>query len=107
MPLAYYLLLPRPEEFSEVEGLAYEEVISGSSNVPYTALSTTQDDEPSFSHHGTSVEDGSKLNVALSLADKWDLAKPLIAKYMLPLCKDDLFLLEEISLIDLQSACIL
>ena len=59
-----------------------------SSTVPYTPLSSPQDEEHSHVFNDPTTEEfGIKRNVALSVADKWKLAKPLIAKYMLPLCK--------------------
>ena len=89
IPLAYYFLLPCSDELSEIDASSYEEeVIPSSSTVPYTPLSSSQDDEHSHMFNDTTIEEfGSKRNVALSAADKWRLAKPLIAKYMLPLCK--------------------
>ena len=53
-----------------------DEVIAGAPS-EYAPLPTDDDDVPIVA----------KLPVALSASDKWHLVKPLLLKYMLPLCK--------------------
>jgi hypothetical protein len=76
--LQYYFLLPRPSVFLE----AYED--STSPVVPYTSLATAEEEL-------TGEEEGSlasvpKYNVSLSASDKWRIVRPLLIRYMLPLC---------------------
>ena len=67
---------------------SYEEEITPTSAIaPYSPLPTSQDDNHHHSFDRTPIEEGPKHNVALSAADKWRLARPLLAKYMLPLCE--------------------
>jgi len=73
-PIAYMFLLPRPSEFSDLEG-----DFERSDSVTYTPLATTEDED---------VEEllDSKLPpVSLTATDKWRLLKPMLLKYMLPL----------------------
>ena len=74
IPVAYYFILPHPEVFASVSipsSFEEEEI-----DAPYAPLPT--DD---------GVENVPKASVALSFEDKWALVKPLLSKYMLPLCK--------------------
>ena len=50
------------------------------SSTEYTPLPTSEDE------NGTTVSGPSRI-VALSASDKWRLVKPMIPKYMLPLCE--------------------
>ena len=84
-PLTYLLVLPRPSAFTSV---SFSPLNDGDSDgdlpVPYTSLPTTDEDtieqeQERFTH--------SKADTVLSLADKWRLAKPLLLRYMLPLCE--------------------
>lgn len=75
IPLAYYLILPQPEVFAAVPiPSAYEE---GEVAAEYTSLPTDEDATTPLP----------KSSIALTFEDKWDLVKPLLLKYMLPLCK--------------------
>lgn len=83
IPLTYHLLLPSPSAFASVALPSDED--SGlrddsESATPYTALPTDDASEP--------VADAlmSKVAGGLSPRDKWRLVKPLLPKYMLPLC---------------------
>jgi battenin len=79
IPLAYFFLLPRPDAFSPTQ---HADDIEDSLQ-PYSLLATAEDiDEevPSSLSHA-------KTGFALSSADKWRLVKPLLLKYMLPLCE--------------------
>lgn len=58
--------------------------------MPYTPLAAAEDEEGE--EEGT-MSSGPQRGVALSVADKWRLVKPLIPKYMLPLCKPPFILL--------------
>ena len=83
IPLTYHLLLPSPSAFASVALPSDED--SGlrddsESATPYTALPTDDASEP--------IADAlmSKVAGGLSPRDKWRLVKPLLPKYMLPLC---------------------
>ncbi|KAI0791520.1 batten's disease protein Cln3 [Irpex lacteus] len=71
IPVAYYFILPHPEVFAAVPIPSYEEE---EVDAPYTPLPT--DD---------STAEAPKASIALSFEDKWQLVKPLLLKYMLPL----------------------
>lgn len=84
IPLTFHLLLPSTSAFASV-ALPSDENEEGSgassaSATPYTALPAEDASE--------AVADGlmSKVAGGLSLDDKWRLVKPLLPKYMLPLC---------------------
>lgn len=95
MPLTYFFLLPQNTAFlsssSSSSTLAnYEEQTNPSQVIPYTPLATTEDgDEGEEEMLPPKPEE----KVALSLDDKLRLVKPLLLKYMLPLCESSLFLL--------------
>lgn len=78
-PLAYLFLLPSSESFvfSDVSPQFIR-------SLPYTPLAAAVDEEGeeegAFSY-------GPRKNVSLSLSDKWKIVRPLLPKYMLPLCK--------------------
>ncbi|KAG0703550.1 batten's disease protein Cln3 [Suillus ampliporus] len=78
LPLAYFLLLPRPAAF-----------MHQSSSASYTLIPA--DDHATEIDGDLSAEDDlecrveSKVTVALSATDKWRLVKPMLLKYMLPL----------------------
>lgn len=74
IPLAYYLILPMPEAVASVQiPASYEEE---EAPTEYISL-PTEEDEPMIP----------KSSVALSAEDKWYLVKPLLLKYMVPLCE--------------------
>lgn len=76
IPVAYYVLLPHPEDFASVPIPASYDADAEEAVAEYTTLPTSEDGEliP-------------KSSVALSFEDKWQLVKPLLPKYMLPLCR--------------------
>jgi battenin len=65
--------------------------------VPADDLETEIDDELSAQDDVESRQP--KVTVSLSAADKWRLVKPMLLKYMLPLCKHSLLLVTPIRLI--------
>lgn len=79
IPVSYFLILPRPEAFAALPAFANDEAdaLDESLTAPYTPLPTDDDDVPI----------GPKSTIALSAADKWYLVRPLLLKYMLPLCE--------------------
>ncbi|KAJ7093914.1 batten's disease protein Cln3 [Mycena belliarum] len=81
IPLTYYALLPRPPAFLATSA-AYEDRPSAA--VPYTPLATTGDDIDG-EEEGSLAAPGPK-HVSLSASDKWRLVRPLLVRYMLPLC---------------------
>jgi battenin len=80
IPLTYFLLLPRPHAFS---ALVLPEIeVSASSRSEYTQLPVSEEDA------GAAVVEPAPLTTkALSIGDKWQLLKPMIPRYMMPLCK--------------------
>jgi hypothetical protein len=84
-PLTYFFLLPRPTAFLSLSPAPYEEDASAEiSPQPYSLLATAPDLDEEDS---TIVLAGPKKGFALTALDKWSLVKPLLLKYMLPLCK--------------------
>jgi len=80
LPLTYFYLLPRPAAFLQLS--------SSTSYVPIPTddLETGVDDDES-APDGTEINVEPKVAANLSIADKWGLAKPMLLKYMLPLCE--------------------
>lgn len=84
IPLTYFFLLPHLRTFSDV---AFSSEVE--QDVEYTPLPVHEaEEEVEEEDLRTVVERPDKLyNVTLSLQDKWTLVKPLLMKYMLPLCE--------------------
>ena len=85
-PITYLFLLPRPTTFSTLgacDDVDYE-------TPAYVPLATDEDED------NTEVVASKLPQVQLSAGDKWRLLKPMVAKYMLPLCK--------LSVLDLRSS---
>lgn len=78
IPLAYYLLLPKPARFAAlpIPSADEEDFVRSGVAAEYTPLPTDDDDVPVVAKSPT----------ALSVGDKWHLVKPLLMRYMLPLC---------------------
>ena len=85
IPITYFLILPRPDRFVGRDFSVAEE--DDFDNAPmtasYTPLPRGEEDAVSVTESETVV----KTPVALSMEDKWRLAKPMLIKYMLPLCE--------------------
>ena len=79
IPLTYFLLLPRPHAFSTLVLPEIEEFASSRSE--YAQLPASEEDA------GVAVVEPVPLTKALSIGDKWQLLKPMIPRYMMPLCK--------------------
>ena len=78
LPLTYFLLLPRPAAFMDLPSPG--------------SYSPLPDEDPDVSavdvaEGDTLLGQPSKVPVFLTARDKWRLVKPMIFKYMLPLCK--------------------
>ena len=87
IPVAYWFLLPRPAEFVSLSlPTDYEdEAIGAPSTSEYAPIPTDEgDDDGQNGRYRTQIE---KSAVALSVPDKWRLVKPLLLRYMFPLCK--------------------
>ena len=80
IPLAYFLLLPRPEAFSSLILPEIED--SSLSRSEYTQLPVSEENAGV-----AGVEPALLTTKALSIGDKWQLLKPIIPRYMMPLCK--------------------
>lgn len=80
IPLTYFLLLPRPQVFSSLILPGIED--SASSRSEYTQLPVSEENEDV-----AMVEPAPLTTKALSIGDKWQLLKPMIPRYMMPLCK--------------------
>ena len=80
IPLTYVLLLPRPRAFSSLILPEIED--SALSRSEYTQLPVSEENA------GVAVVEPAPLTTkALSIGDKWQLLKPMIPLYMMPLCK--------------------
>ncbi|KAG1900117.1 batten's disease protein Cln3 [Suillus fuscotomentosus] len=79
LPLAYFFLLPRPAAFM------HQSSSTSYTLVPADDLETEIDDDLSAQDDVESRVEP-KVTVRLSAADKWRLVKPMLLKYMLPLC---------------------
>jgi len=78
IPLTYFLLLPRPQAFSSLILPEIED--SASSRSEYTRLPVSEENA------GVAVVEPAPLTTkALSIGDKWQLLKPMIPRYMMPL----------------------
>lgn len=88
IPATYFLLLPRPAAFNEADipSVGDEAAVPA---VPYIALPTGDGEEAEADEplHALPEAGDTKNGVALSAGDKWRLVKPLLPKYMLPLCQ--------------------
>lgn len=92
IPLTYFFFLPHNTAFLfSHTPMRYEDQISPSevlSGLPYTPIATNDDD---IGEEEGAVAPGPKRKVALSIEDKWRLVRPLLTKYMLPLCEYSIF----------------
>ena len=87
IPVAYWFLLPRPADFASLSlPTEYDDDdIGAPSSVAYAPIPTDEgDDDTGSTKSHTQVE---KAAFALPVADKWRLVKPLLMKYMVPLCE--------------------
>jgi battenin len=86
IPLTYFLLLPRPDVFSSLVISDAEEAVPSSE---YTQLPVSEEDE------GEAVVETAPLKAkTLTMSDKWELLKPMLPRYMAPLCMCPLLLRE-------------
>ena len=82
IPATYFFLLPSSHTFLSIpDSSPFLSPPTGE----YTPIATTED-ELAGEEEG-SLSPGPKRGVALSLADKWRLVKPLLGIYMFPLCE--------------------
>ncbi|KAI0767514.1 batten's disease protein Cln3 [Fomes fomentarius] len=83
IPITYFFILPRPDSFSA--GATYDDDAEGAPLAAhYTRLpNEAADEEDAVSV--TEIEAHAMAPIALSMEDKWRLAKPMLTKYMLPL----------------------
>ncbi|OJA19793.1 hypothetical protein AZE42_05618 [Rhizopogon vesiculosus] len=79
LPLTFFFLLPRPTAFLHPSSSA------SYMPIPDDDLETGFDDESTPLSAEIIVK--SKVSVSISIADKWRLGKPMLLKYMLPLCE--------------------
>lgn len=85
IPLTYFFLLPRPSALeSAVATSSYDDETMGVAIAPYTPIANGDDDE---SADAESYHRMPKRAVSLSASDKWRLVRPMLLKYMLPLCE--------------------
>ncbi len=84
IPVTYYCILPRPDKFSAIS--SDDEDAEGA---PLTASYTRLPNEDAV-EESVPITEGEAIAtapIALSMQDKWKLAKPMLTKYMLPLCE--------------------
>jgi hypothetical protein len=87
IPLTYFYLLPHNSAFLYSQSpVGYDGPTSpgGASTLPYTPLPSAEDED---GEEEGSLPPGPRKGVSLSPSDKWRLVKPLLLKYMLPLCE--------------------
>jgi len=89
IPLTYYFLLPHSSAFLFPVTPATYEAPGSLSSVPYTPIASAEDEDGE--EEGT-LAPGPNKGVHLTMADKVRLVKPLLLKYMLPLCESFTFL---------------
>ncbi|KAI0823514.1 batten's disease protein Cln3 [Trametes gibbosa] len=82
IPFTYFILLPQPERFASTELFSAEEDEDSAMFTSYAPLPRSEDDSSVLAAEPEAVV---KAHVALSMQDKWQLAKPMLVKYMLPL----------------------
>lgn len=84
-PLAYFFVLPPPERFvGQAFSVAEDEEDDAAMSASYVPLARSEDeDDPS----ATEPDASAKGVTSLTIQDKWRLAKPMLTKYMLPLCE--------------------
>lgn len=85
IPLTFFLVTPRPDALSSLSLPAEygNESLGVPSTVPYSAIPTEDVDDD---HDSSMSNVRTEKSFALSASDKWRLVKPLLLKYMLPLC---------------------
>ena len=77
--MTYFLLLPRPDAFSSLALSDTEEAELPSSE--YTQLPVSEEEA------GEAVVETVQLKPkTLTIGDKWQLLKPMLPRYMAPLC---------------------
>jgi battenin len=85
-PLTYFFLLPRPRAFEALPlHLFDDEPIGAPATSPYAPIPTGEDDAV-VSGSTDDIPLPAK-HIALSIADKLVLLRPMLHKYMLPLCE--------------------
>jgi hypothetical protein len=86
IPLTYFFLLPHNSAFLYPSPSVHEDEISSGvlSALPYTPLAAVEDGD---GEEEVALPAGPKRGVSLSASDKWRLVRPLLLKYMLPLCE--------------------
>ncbi|RPD61769.1 batten's disease protein Cln3 [Lentinus tigrinus ALCF2SS1-7] len=82
IPITYFFILPRPDKFSAVAS-DDDDAEGAPLSVSYTRLPNEENMEDSILV--TEGEAIATAPIALSMQDKWKLAKPMLTKYMLPL----------------------
>ena len=83
IPLAYFFLLPQPSSISNQDEEDDEVELLVASSTEYAPL-------PTDDGEGETTKYRHPRTVALSASDKWRLVKPMIPKYMAPLCEHPL-----------------
>jgi len=87
IPLTYTLLLPSALEFASLTVEDEDDTVDVTAS-PYVPIPTREeDDRPGFTPQMFSSPVGAPSKVALTVRDKWALVRPLLPKYMLPLCE--------------------
>lgn len=88
IPLTFFFLIPRPSAFTSLVDSDPDVLEDAQPRAtPYTPLSTSDD---TAEEGQGELSDRPEKRVSLSASDKWVLAKPLLARYMLPLCEPPL-----------------
>ena len=80
IPLTYFFLLPQPSSVYNQGEEDGDTELPSTPSAEYTPLPTDEDEGTTDGYRHSRI-------VALSASDKWRLVKPMIPKYMLPLCE--------------------
>ncbi|KAI0628073.1 batten's disease protein Cln3 [Trametes polyzona] len=85
MPLTYFFVLPRPDRFAGRTFAVNEQDDNDDSAALSASYLPLPRGEEEDAVPVTEAEAAVKAPIALSLSDKWRLAKPMLTRYMLPL----------------------
>ncbi|KAH7921472.1 batten's disease protein Cln3 [Leucogyrophana mollusca] len=91
VPLVYFFVLPRPGVFLHPISQSYTAIPSDEATidaeVETSPLYGAEESSLGGAEDSNDVSINPKVAVSLSAADKWRLVRPMLVKYMLPLCK--------------------
>lgn len=87
IPLTYLFLLPRPIEFTSLSLPEHVEEEEVDADVPSEYVPLPSGEDGTDAGEASLYTSPMKASVSLTARDKLRLVRPLLLKYMLPLCK--------------------